>query len=338
MIFAIETSCDETSTAIVDFKGKILSHIVTNQEEHRKFGGVVPELASRAHLQILQNIIPKTIKNAGLSKESISIFCATCGPGLIGGLLVGSTVAKAMAVASNKPFYPINHLEGHALSVQINDKVSFPFLLLLISGGHTQFYLVNNVGSYKLLGSTIDDSVGECFDKVAKMINMPYPGGKYIESKSKNGNKNKFNFPKPLLKKNNLDFSFSGLKTAVKLEVNKSKKINNKFKEDLSASFQETVTNILTIKMKFAIQHCKRNYPKVKNVVVAGGVAANNSIRLSLKELCEENKLNIYYPPVSLCGDNAAMIGWACLQRFKIGYKGDINFRPRPRWSLNEMI
>ena len=338
MIFAIETSCDETSTAIVDFKGKILSHIVTNQEEHRKFGGVVPELASRAHLQILQNIIPKTIKNAGLSKESINIFCATCGPGLIGGLLVGSTVAKAMAVASNKPFYPINHLEGHALSVQINDKVSFPFLLLLISGGHTQFYLVNNVGSYKLLGSTIDDSVGECFDKVAKMINMPYPGGKYIESKSKNGNKNKFNFPKPLLKKNNLDFSFSGLKTAVKLEVNKSKKINNKFKEDLSASFQETVTNILTIKMKFAIQHCKRNYPKVKNVVVAGGVAANNSIRLSLKELCEENKLNIYYPPVSLCGDNAAMIGWACLQRFKIGYKGNINFRPRPRWSLNEII
>ena len=243
-----------------------------------------------------------------------------------------------MAVASNKPFYPINHLEGHALSAQINDEVSFPFLLLLISGGHTQFYLVNNVGSYKLLGSTIDDSVSECFDKVAKMINMPYPGGKYIESKSKNGNKNKFNFPKPLLKKNNLDFSFSGLKTAVKLEVNKSKKINNKFKEDLSASFQETVTNILTIKMKFAIQHCKRNYPKVKNVVVAGGVAANNSIRLSLKELCEENKLNIYYPPVSLCGDNAAMIGWACLQRFKIGYKGDINFRPRPRWSLNEMI
>ena len=338
MIFAIETSCDETSTAIVDFKGKILSHIVTNQEEHRKFGGVVPELASRAHLQILQNIIPKTIKIAGLSKESINIFCATCGPGLIGGLLVGSTVAKAMAVASNKPFYPINHLEGHALSAQINDEVSFPFLLLLISGGHTQFYLVNNVGSYKLLGSTIDDSVGECFDKVAKMINMPYPGGKYIESKSKNGNKNKFNFPKPLLKKNNLDFSFSGLKTAVKLEVNKSKKINNKFKEDLSASFQETVTNILTIKMKFAIQHCKRNYPKIKNVVVAGGVAANNSIRLSLKELCEENKLNIYYPPVSLCGDNAAMIGWACLQRFKIVYKGDINFRPRPRWSLNEII
>ena len=338
MIFAIETSCDETSTAIVDFKGKILSHIVTNQEEHRKFGGVVPELASRAHLQILQNIIPKTIKIAGLSKESINIFCATCGPGLIGGLLVGSTVAKAMAVASNKPFYPINHLEGHALSAQINDEVSFPFLLLLISGGHTQFYLVNNVGSYKLLGSTIDDSVGECFDKFAKMINMPYPGGKYIESKSKNGNKNKFNFPKPLLKKNNLDFSFSGLKTAVILEVNKSKKINNKFKEDLSASFQETVTNILTIKMKFAIQHCKRNYPKIKNVVVAGGVAANNSIRLSLKELCEENKLNIYYPPVSLCGDNAAMIGWACLQRFKIGYKGDINFRPRPRWSLNEMI
>jgi len=336
LIFAIETSCDETSTAIVDFRGKILSHIVTNQQEHRKFGGVVPELASRAHLQILQSIIPKTLKNAGLSIESINIFCATCGPGLIGGLLVGSTVAKAMAVASNKPFYPINHLEGHALSAQINDKVSFPFLLLLISGGHTQFYIVNNIGSYKLLGSTVDDSVGECFDKVAKMIGMPYPGGKYIELKAKGGDKNRFNFPQPLLKKNNLDFSFSGLKTAVKIEINKCKKINLKFKKDLSASFQETITSILSTKMKLAIQLCKKNYPKIQNVVVAGGVAANNSIRLSLKEVCEENKLKIYYPPASLCGDNAAMIGWACLQRFKVGYKGNIDFKPLPRWPLDE--
>ena len=245
MIFAIETSCDETSTSIMDFEGKILSHIIASQQDHHKFGGVVPEIASRAHLQILQNIIPKTFKQAGIQESAINLYCATCGPGLIGGLLVGSTVAKTMAVASNKPFYPINHLEGHALSAQINDKVSFPFLLLLITGGHTQIYVVKNVGSYELLGSTIDDSVGECFDKVAKMLNMPYPGGKYIEKNSLNGNVNKFKFPRPLTKTNNLNFSFSGLKTAVKLTINKIDKINKIQQNDLCASFQQAIIDIL---------------------------------------------------------------------------------------------
>ena len=194
MIFAIETSCDETSSSIIDFEGKILSHIVTNQEEHQKFGGVVPEIASRAHLQILQQIIPKTFAEAEVSRSSINIYCATCGPGLIGGLLVGSTVAKTMAIASNKPFYPINHLEGHALSVQIHDNVSFPFILLLITGGHSQLYIVNKIGSYELLGTTIDDSVGECFDKVAKMLGMKYPGGKHKENKAFRGNKIELDF------------------------------------------------------------------------------------------------------------------------------------------------
>ena len=337
MIFAIETSCDETSSSIIDFEGKILSHIVTNQEEHQKFGGVVPEIASRAHLQILQQIIPKTFAEAEVSRSSINIYCATCGPGLIGGLLVGSTVAKTMAIASNKPFYPINHLEGHALSVQIHDNVSFPFILLLITGGHSQLYIVNKIGSYELLGTTIDDSVGECFDKVAKMLGMKYPGGKHIENKALRGNKNEFDLPKPLINRKDFNFSFSGLKTAVKLEVNKFDKLNNNQVENLCASFQQTIVDILVSKTEMAINYAKNKIPNINNVVVAGGVAANKSIKDSLQILCQKNNLKLFFPPLSLCGDNAAMIAWACLQRYKLGYQGNINFKPIPRWSLNDL-
>tara|TARA_Y100000590_G_scaffold458010_1_gene611842 strand:- start:1431 stop:2447 length:1017 start_codon:yes stop_codon:yes gene_type:complete len=337
LIFAIETSCDETSSSIIDFEGKILSHIVTNQEEHQKFGGVVPEIASRAHLQILQQIIPKTFAEAEVSRSSINIYCATCGPGLIGGLLVGSTVAKTMAIASNKPFYPINHLEGHALSVQIHDNVSFPFILLLITGGHSQLYIVNKIGSYELLGTTIDDSVGECFDKVAKMLGMKYPGGKHIENKALRGNKNEFDLPKPLINRKDFNFSFSGLKTAVKLEVNKFNKLNNNQVENLCASFQQTIVDILVSKTEMAINYAKNKIPSINNVVVAGGVAANKSIKDSLQILCQKNNLKLFFPPLSLCGDNAAMIAWACLQRYKLGYQGNINFKPIPRWSLNDL-
>ena len=337
MIFAIETSCDETSSSIIDFEGKILSHIVINQEEHQKFGGVVPEIASRAHLQILQQIIPKTFAEAGVSRSSINIYCATCGPGLIGGLLVGSTVAKSMAIAGNKPFYPINHLEGHALSVQIHDNVSFPFILLLITGGHSQLYIVNKIGSYELLGTTIDDSVGECFDKVAKMLGMKYPGGKHIENKALRGNKNEFDLPKPLINRKDFNFSFSGLKTAVKLEVNKFNKLNNNQVENLCASFQQTIVDILVSKTEMAINYAKNKIPSINNVVVARGVAANKSIKDSLQILCQKNNLKLFFPPLSLCGDNAAMIAWACLQRYKLGYQGNINFKPIPRWSLNDL-
>jgi len=338
LIFGIETSCDETSSSIIDFEGKILSHIVINQEEHQKFGGVVPEIASRAHLQILQQIIPKTFAEAGVSRSSINIYCATCGPGLIGGLLVGSTVAKSMAIAGNKPFYPINHLEGHALSVQIHDNVTFPFILLLITGGHSQLYIVNKIGSYELLGTTIDDSVGECFDKVAKMLGMKYPGGKHIENRALGGNKNKFDLPKPLINRKDFNFSFSGLKTAVKLEVNKFDKLNNNQVEDLCASFQQTIVDILVSKTEMAINYAKNKIPNINNVVVAGGVAANKSIKKSLQILCQKNNLKLFSPPLSLCGDNAAMIAWACLQRYKLGYQGDMNFKPIPRWPLNDLV
>tara|TARA_Y100000590_G_scaffold89726_1_gene101074 strand:- start:18917 stop:19957 length:1041 start_codon:yes stop_codon:yes gene_type:complete len=337
LIFALETSCDETSTSIISPEGKILSHIIVKQSDHEKFGGVVPEIASRSHIQILQKIIPQTLFEAGMEISSINAFCSTCGPGLIGGLLVGSTVAKTMAIANNKPFYPINHLEGHALSVQINKKIDFPFLLLLITGGHTQIYYVHKIGSYKLLGTTIDDSVGETFDKVAKMLGMKYPGGPEIEKRAIQGNEKKIQFPKPLIKNNDFNFSFSGLKTAVRLKIIKEKNKNNSFTNDVCASFQNTVIEILLRKTEMAIEYVNENFPKINNLVVAGGVAANMQINKSFISLCKKHSLKLAMPPKELCGDNAAMIGWACLQRFNLGYKGDINFKPRPRWGLEEL-
>ena len=221
LALAIETSCDETSVAIVNNKAKILSQITKNQLEHSKFGGVVPELASRSHLQILQKIIPKCLKNAKLKIEDIDMFGATCGPGLIGGLLVGSTVAKTLAISLDKPFYPINHLEGHLISPSFNNKLQYPNLTLLITGGHTQLYLVKKINNYELISESVDDAVGESFDKVAKLIGLGYPGGPEIEKLANNSNKNSITLPHPL--KNNLNFSFSGIKTAVNLRERSSR-------------------------------------------------------------------------------------------------------------------
>ena len=336
MIFAIETSCDETSTAILNFKGRVLSHIVVSQKDHQKFGGVVPEIASRAHLEILQRIIPKTFKVAGIKNSSIKVYCATCGPGLIGGLLVGSTIAKSMAIANKKPFYPINHLEGHALSVQINDHISFPYLLLLITGGHTQIYLVKDIFQYKLLGSTIDDSVGETFDKAAKMMGMQYPGGKNLEIKAREG-KGEIKLPRPLINSLDCNFSFSGLKTAVKLHLDKNKRPTSQFINDMCSSFQKAVIDVLIKKTENALAVTKKKNINIKNFVIAGGVAANLEIKKSFDQLCKKNELRFYSPPKKLCGDNAAMIGWACLQRYKKGFPDDINFVPRPRWNLENI-
>jgi len=338
LIFAIETSCDETSTSIIDLEGKILSHIIKKQEDHKNYGGVVPELASRAHLQILQKIIPESYKEAGVKRGSISAFCATCGPGLIGGLIIGSTIAKSMAIINNKPFYPINHLEGHALSVQINNKVSFPYILLLITGGHTQIYIVKKINKYKLLGTTIDDSVGEAFDKVAKMLGMPYPGGLYVENNALSGKIDSIKLPRPLINSKDLNFSFSGLKTAVKIQMNKKNIISKTFINNLCASFQQAVIDILITKTQKAINYSKERKFGVKNIVIAGGVAANKSINKSFYLLGKINNIKFIAPPIELCGDNAAMIGWACLQRYKLGFKGNINFKPRSRWNLEELI
>ena len=334
MIFAIETSCDETSTAILDFNGKLLSHIIVNQQNHYKFGGVVPELASRAHLQILQTIIPQTFDKAKIGINDISLFCATCGPGLIGGLLVGSTMAKSMAIASDKPFYPINHLEGHLLSPLINNKINFPFLSLLLTGGHTQIYLVKGFDNYILLGETVDDAVGESFDKVAKLLGLGFPGGSKIENIALKGDINAFELPHPLEHEKSLNFSFSGIKTAVNLLIKKQTQITTKIKNDIAASFQNKIIEILKKRTTLALQVLKKEGYDIKNITVVGGVAANKKINKSLAGLSQNYNCRLTTPVLELCGDNAAMIAWACLQRYNIGIQPDLNFKANPRLKL----
>tara|TARA_Y100000590_G_scaffold454809_1_gene602256 strand:- start:3656 stop:4678 length:1023 start_codon:yes stop_codon:yes gene_type:complete len=338
MIFAIETSCDETSTAILSLEGKLLSHIIVNQENHSKFGGVVPEIASRAHLEILQKIIPQSLKNAGIKVNNIEIFSATSGPGLIGGLLVGSIMAKSMALGSNKPFYPINHLEGHLLSPLINSKLKFPYLAFLLTGGHTQIYLVEKIGCYKLLGESVDDAIGESFDKVAKLLGLGYPGGPLIEKKAKLGDKNSYNLPHPLEFKKTLNFSFSGIKTAVTILVKNQKKIDEELINNLSASFQNKIIEILIKKASSTIKYVYKKGYKINDIAIVGGVAANEKINSAFRELCEKNNCNVFFPKKEFCGDNAAMIAWACLERYKNDLKPDLNFKPNPRWSLSKII
>ena len=329
--FSIETSCDETSVAIVSNKRKILYQITFSQLEHKKFGGVVPEIASRAHLQILQKIIPLCFKKAKLNILNIDLFCATCGPGLIGGLLVGSTVAKSMAIGVNKPFYPINHLEGHLISTAFNNKTKLPNLTLLLTGGHTQIYLIKKLNEYKILGETIDDAVGETFDKVAKLIGHNYPGGPEIEKLAFNGNPDAFELPHPLKNKNTINFSFSGLKTAVSLIVKKQKNINQKFKKDLAASFQKKIIEILLDRVKKALKTLEKDSVNVVEIAIVGGVAANKELRNSFSKMLDIKKYNIIYPPIKLCGDNAAMIALVCHQKHNSNIKPNYFFNANPR-------
>ena len=336
LVFSIETSCDETSVAILNNKRKILSHITVNQQNHNKFGGVVPEIASRAHLEILQNIIPKSLKEAGISINDIDLFCATCGPGLIGCLLVGSTIAKSMAVGTNKPFYPINHLEGHLLSTEFSSEMKFPNLSMLLTGGHTQIYLIKSVGNYELLGDSLDDAIGESFDKVAKLIGLGYPGGPLIEKLAMKGEVNAFKLPHPLEFKRNLNFSFSGIKTAVNLLIKKQKKINNEIKQNISASFQNKIIEILIKKLELALDLLKKQNYNINDISIVGGVAANNNIKESLKKLSQSNNCRLIFPPLELCGDNAVMIANVCLQHYKLKKKPNINFIPDSRITLTQ--
>jgi len=336
LVFSIETSCDETSVAILNNKRKILSHITVNQQNHNKFGGVVPEIASRAHLEILQNIIPKSLKEAGISINDIDLFCATCGPGLIGCLLVGSTIAKSMAVGTNKPFYPINHLEGHLLSTEFSSEMKFPNLSMLLTGGHTQIYLIKSVGNYELLGDSLDDAIGESFDKVAKLIGLGYPGGPLIEKLAMKGEVNAFKLPHPLEFKRNLNFSFSGIKTAVNLLIKKQKKINNEIKQNISASFQNKIIEILIKKLELALDLLKKKNYNINDISIVGGVAANNNIKESLKKLSQSNNCRLIFPPLELCGDNAVMIANVCLQHYKLKKKPNINFIPDSRITLTQ--
>jgi N6-L-threonylcarbamoyladenine synthase len=340
IILGIESSCDETAAAIVQENDKdnpvILSNIVSSQiDVHKEFGGVVPELAARSHIEKIDLITKKAIDDSGIKLEDLDAVAATAGPGLIVCLSVGLSFGKAVASSLNKPFIAVNHLEGHALSPKLNSSLSYPYLLLLISGGHTQFLSVQGLSKYKRLGTTIDDAVGEAFDKTAKLLGIEFPGGPQIEEYAKKGDFKKYELPKPIIHKGGCNLSFAGLKTAV-LKIAKQIKTDQE-RYDLAASFQKTVEEILYKKSKIAFEEFKKiNGDKDNTFVVAGGVAANKKIREVLTNLCKEENFNPVFPPISLCGDNAAMIAMVGLEKFKLKQFSNLDFPAKPRWPLDE--
>ena len=322
----IESSCDETAVAIINSDGEILSHkLITQFKEHSQYGGVVPEIASRAHLDYVDILIKQAIEEANIKVSDIDVFSAGLGPGLIGGLIVGATIARAMAFALHKPFIPVNHLEAHALMPMFFDRtLKFPYLLLLVSGGHTQILVVNGVGDYDMLGTSIDDACGECFDKTAKLLGWNYMGGVEIEKCAKGGDENAFDFPRPLIDSKDLNFSFSGLKTAVRQTIEKiADKMTDKIKSDLCASFQKTICDVLSFKMEKAI--------------VSGGVARNFKIRETLYNLSKKYNMKFAVADPKYCTDNGVMIAYAGEQNFLAGKKSDFVMAPKPRWPLEEL-
>lgn len=345
-ILGIETSCDETAVAIIDENKNILSHILHSQIKiHQEFGGVIPELAARSHAEILDELIILALKEANLEFTNIDAFAATSGPGLIGGVIVGMVAAKTLAAVFNKPFLAINHLEGHALTARLTNNVNYPYLLLLISGGHCQIINVKNFSNYQKIGETIDDALGEAFDKVAQMLGLPYPGGPALEELAKKGNENRFNFSKPLIyDKNHLfNFSFSGLKTAVRREIEKLinedfshltsiAKIQEQDKADIAASFQKIVCEILINRLENTVNLQLKN--EAKTIVIAGGVAANKYIFAKLNDWAKTKKLNLIAPPIKFCTDNAAMIAWVGVEKMLVGQVDSLDFKPKSRWSL----
>jgi len=340
IFLGIETSCDETAASVVreDCSGhvKILSNIVSSQiEEHKEFGGVVPEIAARAHIEKIDFIINKALEESKTNINDIDGIAATAGPGLIVCLTVGLSAAKAIAASLGKPLIAVNHLEGHALSPKLIKKINFPYLFLLISGGHTQFLEVRGVNNYVRMGTTIDDAVGEAFDKTAKLLGIEFPGGPKIEEFAKKGDENYFTLPKPIIHRGGCNLSFAGLKTAV-LKI--SKKIKNKEeKYHLAASFQKTIEDILCEKSKFAMSLFKENCNSEKNTfVIAGGVASNNKIRKKLIDLSIQNNFEPVFPPINLCSDNAAMIAWTGIERFRLGLLNKLDFPAKARWPLDE--
>ena len=340
IILGIESSCDETAASIITENEQgmptILSNIVSSQVDvHKEFGGVVPELAARSHMEKIDLITKKAFDESGVKMEELDTIAATAGPGLMVCLSVGLSFGKAMASSLNKPFIAVNHLEGHALSPKLNSELSYPYLLLLISGGHTQFLSVQGLGNYKRLGTTIDDALGEAFDKTAKLLGIEFPGGPKIEVYAKKGDPNRYELPKPIFHKGGCNLSFAGLKTAV-LKISKQIKTEQE-KYDLAASFQKTVEQILYKKTKIAFSEFeKQNNLKEKIFVVAGGVAANKKIRSMLINLCNEENYQSMFPPVEFCGDNAAMIAMVGLEKFKLKQFDNLDYPAKPRWPLDE--
>ena len=340
LILGIESSCDETAASLITENEQgipvVLSNVISSQTEvHKEFGGVVPELAARAHIEKIDWSVQKAIDDSGKKIEDIDAIASTAGPGLIVCLSVGLSFGKAFAMSLNKPFIAVNHLEGHALSPKLNSEFNYPYLLLLISGGHSQFLNVQDLGKYKRLGTTIDDALGEAFDKTAKLLGIEFPGGPQIEILAKKGDPNKYDLPKPIFNKGGCNLSFAGLKTAI-LKITKNIKTNQE-KFDLAASFQKTVEEILYKKTKIAFsQFEKQNNLKEKIFVVAGGVAANKKIRYTLTNLCNEENYQSMFPPIELCGDNAAMIAMVGLEKFKLKQFNNLDHPAKPRWPLDK--
>ena len=335
-ILGIETSCDETAASVVrgtaPGPGEILSNIVFSQiEAHAPYGGVVPEIASRAHLEILDGVIERALGEAKIGFADLDGIAATAGPGLIGGVMVGLTTAKALALGSGKPLIAVNHLMGHALTARLTHGVEFPFLLLLVSGGHCQLVGVGGSDDFRLYGSTIDDAVGEAFDKTAKILGLPYPGGPAVEDAAKHGNPRAYDLPRPMKGRAGADFSFSGLKTAVR-QLADTPALSV---EDVSASFQAAVIDILRDRCRIAIERFRGDFPGASMMVVAGGVAANQAIGTALAQMCREEGFVLRVPPPRLCTDNAAMIAWAGVERLAARGQGDdLAISPRARWPL----
>lgn len=337
LVLGIESSCDETAAAVVSDDRRILADCVLSQwEEHRAFGGVVPEIAARAHLDHLDHLILEALRRAEITLDQIDLIAATGGPGLIGGVIVGVTTAKALALASGKPFVAVNHLEGHALSARLAPGIDFPYLLLLVSGGHCQLLAVAGVGRYHRLGATIDDAAGEAFDKVAKLLGLGYPGGPAVERAAKQGDAGRFALPRPMQGRAGCDFSFSGLKNAVRLAWTALPSPSEQDRADLAASFQSAVADAMADRVKHGLEIFQQRFPGPTTLVLAGGVAANQALRQRLSLLAGRHNATLIAPPLALCTDNGAMIAWAGLERWRLRPVADpFDFAPKPRWPLD---
>ncbi|MBJ26663.1 MAG: tRNA (adenosine(37)-N6)-threonylcarbamoyltransferase complex transferase subunit TsaD [Rhodospirillaceae bacterium] len=341
IVLGIESSCDETAAAVVNSQGKILANVLRSQiTDHEFYGGVVPEIAARSHLDHLDKIISSAMKQADISFDELDGVAATAGPGLIGALMVGLMTGKAIAATNQKPLIALNHLEGHALSPRLVDQeVSFPYLLLLVSGGHCQLLIVQGVGKYKRLGTTIDDAPGEAFDKVSKLLGLGYPGGPAIEKAANRGNPRKYKLPRPLVGRDGCDFSFSGLKTAVFHLIQKigdtELRLDKQHKYDIAASFQSAVSEVIRDRTESALREYRKLNLKQENLVVAGGVAANSQLRENLEDMAQKLKIRLSIPHPSLCTDNGAMIAWGGIERLKLGLIDGYEFAPRARWPLD---
>ena len=341
LVLGIETTCDETAAAVVRGRdtggGDILSNEVMSQiAQHAAYGGVVPEIAARAHIEVIDRLVERAMQVAGVSFAELDGIAAAAGPGLIGGVLVGLTTGKALALATRKPFIAVNHLEAHALTARLIEPLEFPFLLLLVSGGHTQLVAVKGVGDYARLGTTLDDAVGEAFDKVAKMLDIPYPGGPLLEREALRGDASRFNFPRPMLGRAKPDFSLSGLKTAVRLEAERVAPLTATDVADLCAGFQAAVVDVLVDRARAGLRHFRERAGHPNALVVAGGVASNDAIRRALARFSAESGLRLVLPPPALCTDNGAMIAWTGIERLRLGLTDDLTFPARPRWPLDQ--